>query len=84
MLLDLLGIVESLLLDGFLFDLFENAQLRYDFRVHALEVSRCTHHTLAGSLTLSRALRKTPVRLRLHGIHTRAAWVLEVVGPDTV
>ena len=57
MLLNLFGIIESLLLHGLLLDLLQDPQLRHHLRVHPLEILGLRHHALARPLPLGRALR---------------------------
>jgi len=71
-LLDLFGIVKSLLQDSFLLDLFEDPQLRHYLRVHALKVSRLCNSSRPLAL-LASAL------VLCHG-----DFLLQVIGPDTV
>lgn len=42
-LFDLLGVVEAFLKHSLLFDLLKNADLRYDFSVHPVKISRLSH-----------------------------------------
>ena len=78
--LDLFGIVEPLLLYGLLLDLLQDPQLRYDLRVHPIEILRLTHDTLAGPLALGRTLGQlVALRGGLHGV-----CLLQVIRPDAV